>query len=370
MAWGSPAVTRRRIQPDQTIAFSSGTTTQSIQHVGLLKQILFRYNAIFGYTKSAGGSTLDQQGPFNSITNLNVKVNGVGTFLDTSAWNLYLYNLVHYAKGQSAGVDPASSDNGNVLQTVAATSYFSFPAVPGSSGNLTILWQLRYPFTVELAGIKEIGLFVLQNDEINLQVTPSWNTAAGGATKLAQPYITAGGDTFTVSGSGNPSMDLIRTFYAVPQNKSDYPVVGWFHQLTTTRIAMTSTTNDFYINKGGIILRVIYQCVDGGTPSLMANASISRLQWLYGSNETPYDESITDVLDRQHFAYGHDLPQGVLVHDFFGEGASTLKDTFDTAQYQNLRGRITTPSTPAAGSYCDVTVERLIPIGNQAESLY
>lgn len=362
MAWGSPAVTRRRIQADQSITYSSGTTTQSIQHVGLLKALTFRYNATYGYTKGTGGSTQDQQGNFNAITNLNVKVNGVGTFLDSSAWNLYLYNLVHFAP-----MDPASSDNANVLQSTAATGYFSFPAVPGATGNITQLWQLRYPFTIELAGIKEIGLFVLQNDEINLQVTPTWNSTAGGATKLAQPYITAGGDTFSL---GTPTMDLVREFYAVPQSKSDYPVVGWFHQLTTTRVAMTSTTNDFYINKGGIILRTIYQCVDGATPSLMANSAISRLQWLYGSNETPYDESITDVIKRQHELYQHDLPQGALVHDFFGQGNKTLRDTFDTAQYQNLRGRITTPSTPSPGSYCDVTVERLIPIGNQAESLY
>lgn len=366
MAWGTPTATRRRIQPDQTINFSSGITTQSLQHVGMLKAIMFRYNATYVYTKSAGGSTQDQQGPFNATPNLNLKVNGIGTFLDASAWNLYLYNLIHYARTNN-GYDPASTENPNILQTTTATSIFSFPSVPGSSGNITILFQLRYPFTVEIAGIKEIGLFVLQNDEINLAVTPSWNSTAGGATKLAQPYITAGGDSFAL---GTPTMDLVREFYGVPASKSDYPVVGWFHQLTTTRYAMTTTQTDCPINKGGIILRTIYQCVDGSTPSLMANSSISRLQWLFGSNDTPYDESITDVLHRQRLDYGHDLPQGSMVHDFFGHGNLTLKDTFDTMKYQNLRGRILTPSTPNAGSYVDVTVERLIPIGNTAESLY
>ena len=164
-------------------------------------------------------------------------------------------------------------------------------------------------------------------------------------------------------------MDVVRDFYAVPASKSDYPVVGWFHQIEQTRVSMTTNTTEIAHPKGGILLRAIYQCVDGTGPALMANSSISRLQWLYGSNETPYDESITDVLIRQRNSYGHDLPKGVLVHDFFGRGRM-LTDTFDTAKYQNLRTRITTPSTPNAGSYVDVIRERLIPIGNVAESLY
>lgn len=366
MAWGSPLVTRRRIQPDQTLNYSSGTVTQSLQHVGMLKGITFGYNATYVYTKGTGGSTQDQQGPFNAVGNFNLKVNGIGTFLDSSAWNLYLYDLVHFARTNN-GFDPSSTENANILQSSTATSVFSFPAVPGASGNITILWQLRFPFTVEIANVKEVGLFVLQNDEINLAVTPSFNATAGGATKLAQPYITAGGDTFAL---GTPTLNLTREFYGVPGNKSDYPVVGWFHQVTTTRFAMTTNQTDCPINKGGVILRVIYQCIDGSTPSLMSNANISRLQWLYGSNDTPYDESITDVLYRQRMDYGHDLPQGAMVHDFWGHGGLTMRDTFDTQRFQNLRGRIQTPTTPNAGSYVDVTVERLIPIGNTAEALY
>ena len=362
--WGSPAVTRRRRQSDSTINFSQGNTTLSLQHVGLIKALLLRYNATYAYTKSVGGSTQDQQGPFNAVSNVNIKVNGIGTFCDASMWMLYNYNLVHY---RDHGFDPASSDNANVLQTTSAASVFAFPAVPGSSGNITELFQLRYPFTVELAGLKEIGLFVLQNDEVNVQVTPTFNANAASATKLAAPYDIAGGDTFAL---GTPTLDIQREFYAVPSDKSDYPVVGWFHQLETQRVSMTSTQTEINHPKGGIILRAIYSCVDGTTPSLMTNANISRLQWLYGSNETPYDESITDILYNQRLLYGHDLPQGVLCHDFFGTGNQTLRDTYDTQKFQNLRTRIVTPSTPSAGSYVDVLRERLIPIGNVAEALY
>ena len=362
MAWGSPDVTRRRIQDDQTVSYNAGTATQSLQHVGLLKSLTMRYNATYAYTKSIGGSTQDAKGPFNALSNVNLKVNGVGTFLDTDGWNLYLFNLVHYQP-----MDPASSDNPNVPQTVATTSYFSFPSVPAASGNITELFQLRFPFTVEIAGIKEIGLFILQNDEINLQVTPQFNKNAGSTTALAAPYDEAGGDTFAL---GTPTLDLVREFYGVPGNKSDYPTIGWFHQVTTTRISVTSTQTDCPIVKGGIVLRVIYSLVDGSTPSLMSNSNISSLQWLYGSNDTPYDESITDVLIRQHEDYKHDLPQGVLTHDFFGHAKQTMRDTFDTMKYQNLRGRIITPSTPNSGSYVDVTVEKLIPIGPNPESLY
>ena len=362
MAWGSPKVTRLRRQADQTISYTAGTNTLSLQHVGMLESLLFRYNATYAYTKSVGGSTQDAQGPFNSVSNLNVKVNGIGQFLDCSAWMLYLYDLVHYP-----GFDPASSDNPNVLQTTTGTSIFSFPAVPGASGNVTLLYQLRFPFVVKIANIKEVGLFIAQNDEVNLQVTPSFNGTAMSATKLAAPYDLAGGDSMTI---GTPTLDLVRSFYAVPANKGDYPIIGWFHQIESQRVSMTATTTEIAHPKGGVILRAIYQCIDGGTPGLMANSTISKLQWVYGSNETPWDESITDVLLRQRVDYGHDLPQGALVHDFFGEGGNTMRHTYDTQEYQNLRTRIVTASTPAAGSYVDVIRERLIPIGTTAESLY
>lgn len=366
MAWGDPSVTRRRIQADSSINYSTGNTTLSLQHVGMLKRLMFRLNAVIAYTKSGGGSTQDAQGPWNTVTNLTAVVNGIGTFLSCSMWHLYLYNLIHYAR--TAGFDPASSDNTGILQTQTATNLFAFPSVPGASGNITILGQLFFPMTVEIAGIKEVGLWTLQNDEVNLQITPTWNQTAFGSTALSGPYDIAGGDSGTYT-AASTSLDVVREFYAVPKSKSDYPITGWFHQLVAQRVAMTTTQTEFALPKGGIILRNICQLVSGGT-SLMTNANVSRLQWVYGSNEIPYDESATDVLIRQRSLYGHDLPIGVYVHDFWTQGGQTFRDTYDTNEYQNLRVRVTTPSTPAASSYMDVITERLIPIRGDAEKLF
>lgn len=366
MAWGDPTVTRRRIQADSSIGYSTGNTTLSIQHVGMLKRTMFRLNAQYAYTKSAGGSTVDALGPFNAITNINMKVNGIGTFLDCSFYHLYVYNLIHY---RGNGFDPSSSDNTGIQQTQTSTNVFNNPAVPGATGNITgVLAQLYYPLTMEVAGIKEIGLWTLQNDEVNLQVTPTWNGNAGSATALAAPYDIAGGDTFAFT-AASTSLDIVREFYAVPKNKSDYPITGWFHQLVAQRVAMTTTLTEFAVPKGGIVVRGIYQLVSGGT-SLMTNANVSRLQWVYGSNEIPYDEAANDVLIRQRNLYGHDLPIGVYTHDFWGLAGQTLRDAYDTNEYQNLRVRVQTPSTPAAGSFMDVIIERLIPIRGDAEKLY
>lgn len=367
MAWGSPDVTRRRIQADSSINYSTGVSTLSLQHVGMIKSLLLRLNAVIAYTKSSGGSTQDAQGPWNLVPSITMSVNGIGTFLNASLWQLYLYNLVHYAR--QGGFDPASSDNTGILQTQTASNLFAFPSVPGSTGNITVLGQLYFPFTVELAGVKEIGLWTLQNDEVNLALTPTWNSVGASATALTGPYDIAGGDTFSIT-SASTSLDVVREFYAVPANKSDYPITGWFHQLVSQRVSMTSTQTEFAIPKGGIILRGIYQLVDGSTPSLMSNSNVSSLQWVYGSNEIPFDEKAKDVLVRQRRMYGHDLPIGVYTHDFWGMAGQTLKDCYDTEKYQNLRVRINTPSTPSAGSYADILIERLIPISGNAEKLY
>lgn len=368
MGWGNPLTTRRRIQADNTVVYNAGNTTTSLQHVGLIKGLNLRYNATYAYTKSAGGSTQDAMGPFNALSNLTILANGIGMFANLPAWMLYLFDLVHY---NDTFWNPAASVDANVVQEAANGNVYSFPAVPGASGNITLLWQLRFPFTIEIAGIKEIGLFVLQNDEINVQVTPQFNSTPANATALVGPYDIAGGDTFAL---GTPTLDITREFYAVPANEKDYPTVGWFHQLEAQLVPMTATMTEIAHPKGGIILRAFYQAVSGGTSlypfALGATNGINRLKWVYGSNEIPYDEAVTDVLFRQRYTYGRDLPVGAMVHDFFGYGGKSLKDTYDTQQYQNLRTQIFTSTTPAAGSYVWVLRERLIPIGNVAESLY
>lgn len=367
MPWGDPTVTRRRIQSDSSLGYTTGNSLLSVQHVGMLKRVLFRLNAQYAYTKSAGGSTLDALGPFNIINNLAMKVNGIGTFLDCSFYHLYLYNLIHYS---NRNFDPSSSDNTGIQQTQTATNIFNNPSVPGASGNITgVLAQLYFPLTLEVAGIKEIGLWTLQNDEVNLEIRPSWNGTAASATALSGPYDIAGGDSFAVT-AASTSLDVVREFYAVPKNKSDYPVTGWFHQLVAQRQSMTSTQTDFNVPKGGIITRAIYNIVDGTTPSLRTNANISRIKWMYGSNEIPFDETGTDVLLRQRATYGHDLPIGTYTHDFWAMGNQTFRDCYDTNEYQNLRARIETPTTPAAGSYVDVLIERMIPIRGDAEKLW
>ena len=350
------------------MAYNAGVVTESIQHVGFLRAVDLRYNATYAYTKSVGGSTQDAQGPYNAVSMINLTVNGSQPIINVPAWMLYLFDLVHYGRTNN-GWDPASSENANILQEAATSRFFSFPAVPGASGNISPLWSLRWPFVVELAGVREIGMFLLQNDETNLQITPTFNPAAASATKLAAPYDIAGGDTFAL---GTPSMDVLREFYAIPADKQSYPDIGYFHTLQYQRVSLTSTQIDAPIIKGGIVLRVISQLVDGAGPNLMATdgSKIGSMQLLYGSNDTPYDEKIGDVMLRQNRSYGHSLPEGVLCYDFWGDGGQTFRHTFDTLDYQNLRVRFNFAASPAAGSYADVIVEKLVPIAGYAEPLY
>ena len=361
--WGSPRVTRLMRQADASMTFNAGIVTETIQHVGFVKAVDFRYNATYAYTKSVGGSTKDAQGPYNAVSLIDLTVNGSQPILHCPAWMLYLYDLVHYGR---PGWDPASEDFVS-LNAATQTDIFNFGAVPGATGNITELFTLRWPFTVELANVKEIGMFLLQNDETNLQVTPTFNSAAASATPLVAPYDIAGGDTFAL---GTPTMDILREFYKVPEDPASYPDIGYFHTLQYQRVTIATTQTDVPIIKGGIVLRVIYQLIDGTTPGLMADSKITNLQLLYGSNETPYDEKVGDVLYRQRRRYGHSLPQGALVHDFWGDGEQTFKNCYDTLDYQNLRGRINLSSAPAAGSYADVIVEKLVPIAGYAKPLY
>jgi hypothetical protein len=234
---------------------------------------------------------------------------------------------------------------------------YNFP-VPYGTGQ-TVLFNLDLPFTVPLLGFDDLGLWLIQNETVNMEVFPTW-AAAGGATNLNQPYVTAG-DGAVVVNSGSAA--VWRDFYGVPARSEDMPPLGYVHQWEEQYDSVTGSQIDINHQRGGILLRLLYQIVDAndGDPVGLANTDLAELAFKYDANDTPFDEDVFNTLARQRELYDRDLPQGVFTHDLFLD-TRTLQDTYNTENYINLKTRFRFNSSLAAGSYIRTIRERLLPV--------
>lgn len=361
MPWGDPAVTRLRRQADQSIAYATGVNTpQTLQHVGLLKRL--RLITALNISNAVGNGTVvqDTQGPWNLFANLLIRVSGLDLLYQVSGWGLYLINLINnyqYAPN-SAGIATANTAN----QQSATADVFAYP-VAGAIVAQPLLFSLDLPFTAPLLGFEDLGLWLIQNETVNMEVVPTYN-ALGGATLLNQPYILTGAATATVNSGATA---LWREFYGVPQRQEDMPPLGYVHQWEEQFNAITGTQVDIDHQRGGVLLRLIYQIddADQGTGNNVLggilNANVQSIEFKYDANDTPFDEQTVAILARQRELYGRDLPVGTFTHDFFST-TKTLQDSYNTESYINIKTRFRFGKAMVAGSRIRTIRERLLPV--------
>jgi len=362
MAWGDPSVTRLRRQADQSITYATGVNTpQTLQHVGLLKRLRLITSLNITNVLNAGTCVQDTQGPWNLYANLLIRVSGLDLLYQVSGWGLYLINLVNnyqYAPN-SSGVATTNTAN----QQTTGASVHTYP-IAGAIGPVPLVFALDLPFTAPLLGFEDLGLWLIQNETVNMEVVPTYN-ALGGLTLLQQPYVLTGAATATVN-SGNTA--LWREFYGVPQRQEDMPPLGYVHQWEEQFNAITGNQVDIDHQRGGILLRLLYQIDDadsggagGNVLAGITNANVTSIEFKYDANDTPFDEDVTSILARQREAYGRDLPQGTFTHDFFSQ-TKTLQDSYNTDSYINLKTRFRFAKAMVAGSRIRTIRERLLPV--------
>lgn len=356
MAWGDPAVTRLRRQADRSINYAVGVNTPTtLEHVGLLKRLRLINRLTVTLTPGGGSVTRDNWGPWNLFANLLIRVSGLDLLYQVSGWGAYLIDLLtqpYYAPDNSPIV---------VSNNTTTAELFDFPA---AGGPVPLLFSLDLPFTAPLLGFEDLGLWLVQNETVNMEVVPTYN-ALGGATRLQQPYVLAGGATATVN-SGSTA--IWRDFYGVPSRAEDMPPLGYVHQWEEQHDSIAGTQVDINHQRGGILLRLAHQIVDadstGGGANIingLANANLTSMEFKYDANDTPFDEDVFAILARQRELYGRDLPQGVYTHDLF-TATRTLQDTYNTENYINIKSRFRFGKSLVSGSFIKTLRERLLPV--------
>jgi len=359
MAWGDPAVTRLRRQADRTITYATGVNTPStLEHVGLLKRLRLINRLTVTLTPNAGVIARDNWGPWNLFANLLIRVSGLDLLYQVSGWGAYLIDLLTSVSYAPDAVPFLVTNN-----AVGGDIY----AYPAAGAVVPLVFSLDLPFTAPLLGFEDLGLWLIQNETVNMEVVPTYNNL-GGAGALNQPYVLTGNATAVVT-AGNTA--IWRDFYGVPSKAEDMPPLGYVHQWEEQHDSITGTQVDISHQRGGILLRLAYQVVDADpattgqpTPAVangLANNQLVGLEFKYDANDTPFDEDIFAVLARQRELYCHDLPQGVFTHDYFTQ-TRTLQDSYNTENYINIKTRFRFGKALVAGSYIKTLRERLLPV--------
>ena len=356
MPWGDPATTRLRRQADRSINYAVGVNTPTtLEHVGLLRRL--RLINRLNITLVPGGGTVvrDNQGPWNLFANILIRVSGLDLLYQVSGWGAYLIDLLTtmaYAPDNAPAVVTNNTTTGEI---------FSFPT---AGAGVDLVFALDLPFTAPLLGFEDLGLWLIQNETVNMEVVPTYNNL-GGATRLGQPYVLAGGATATVN-SGSTA--IWRDFFGVPARAEDMPPLGYVHQWEEQFDSITGSQVDISHQRGGILLRLAYQVIDadstGGGANIIngiSNANLTGLEFKYDANDTPFDEDVFAVLQRQRELYERDLPQGVYSHDLFSD-THTLQDSYNTENYINIKTRFRFAKSLVAGSHIRTLRERLLPV--------
>lgn len=356
MAWGDPAVTRLRRQADKSIPYAFGVNTPiTLEHVGLLKRLRLIFAGSITLTPGTGTITQDNQGPWNLFSNLLIRVSGLDLLYQVSGWGLYLIDLVT-DQLYTPDYNPAVVTNATTTERI-----FSYPAA-GAAQDL--VFNLDLPFTIPLMGFEDLGLWLIQNETVNMEVVPTF-AALGGATRLNQPYLLTGNATAAVN-SG--AVAVWRDFYGVPAKSEDMPPLGYVHQWEEQYDSISGSQVDIQHQRGGVLLRLLGQVVDADSTGGGANiidglqpANLAGLSFKFDANDTPFEEDVYQVLARQREQYLRDLPQGVFTHDMFID-THTLQDSYNTENYINLKTRYRFAKSLISGSYIRTIRERLLPV--------
>jgi len=294
-------------------------------------------------------------GPFNIFANLLIRVSGLDLLYQVTGWGLYLINLVSNVL-YAPDVNALAVSNATTL-----AEQFNFPG-NGAQTAQELLFSLDLPFTAPMLGFEDLGLWLIQNETVNMEVVPTF-AALGGTTRLLQPYVLTGAATAVVN-SGNTA--IWREFYGVPAKPEDMPPLGYVHQWEEQFDAVTGSQIDINHQRGGVLFRMVHQVVDadaagGGVLNGLRSVDLTGMEFKYDANDTPFDEDVYSIMARQRELYDRDLPQGVFTYDFF-TNTKTLQDTYNTENYINMKTRFRFAKSLTAGSYIRTIRERLLPV--------
>lgn len=341
-----------------------GRATGVLQRAGFLERLRLQAMAEVDQSAASGAPSRSVKGSLGSyISRFTLRASGLLPLYDVTGLMTQIYNEVENRDG-SVLAPPAFVASPNGAGLVAAATLLEYDA-PGTS---TQTYTVKYPFEIQMAvplivgGQKvEWGLWLLQNQTVDLALEVNFN-ATWSQTASADLLYSGGTALAATNNLANCKIDIERSLYTVPAKESDYPDIGWVHQMIEYTNPFTGNYARFDIPKAGILLRAVIYTEDtvanGATP--VEATDISNLKWIYGANASPIDRPGKFLVQEYLQDYGRYSPKGAVVLDFYKWGGDALKLVKDTQALANLRTE-TTYATQAAGTQ-RILIDRMVPI--------
>jgi len=335
--WGDPGVSELQQIQEMAIGFpsaSGGQATRTLQRNGMLSRLRFLYKGKLNVSAYTGAPSKSVYGVIGSgINRLRVEANGSIPLVDLSGIGLNVYNDVQNQDGSTFA--PVAYD-GTLDNVTAAASLKKYDAI-GATGDKLVQapFELQFALPVNIKQqIAELGLWLLQNQSIDVGINVTFNPLYSTAASRNSPWS---GGTLTAAGvAADSGLEVERELYTIPQKQDEYPDLRWAHQVVEYRREITAAGLRFEVPRSGVLLRAMILILDSnGDP--VETTDINRLSWVYGANETPISRAGWSYTQEFLQDYGHYPMKGLSVLDFYKFGGKGLKFVKDTESLANLR---------------------------------
>ena len=331
---------RQRIQPFGSAPWvSGGTATVDLPRVGMLSGIHVRFAG--GMTRGGGDNGNFKDQFFNFAKRLTVETNlGAGVIYDMSG---HMTNCLNQMSSFNYAADLGGDGTASLPAPLATTAD---PAVwaglvtnPQTNQELLFTWFI--PIAINDGVNFSIGQINLQAPEVQVTLKLQMGTIAG---DLFEPGAVVAGTT--VQGTFNFSY----VYYEVPNpTYVQYPPYIVHRCLEATQGVFALGDQLYTVPRQGTLLRLAHSLVVDDLTSDATDAltiEINKTDKVYRENK-----GVNRFLSR--LRYGHKMPRGLFVHDFFAAtglpASGDYRDTIDTEQISTLESTVNIPAGVVLG---------------------
>jgi len=360
--WGDPGITELNQLIENPVvvpALSGGQKAVTMSRAGILRRLRFNMISNIDVTPYTGAPSKSPYGPLAAINNISVKANGNIDLVNLSGYGAAIYNEVQNRDG-SVLSRPLNISELNVADSLKLAQYDAI----GATGNFTASFpfEVQFALPMDIRGVRqEIGLWMLQNQAVDMSVNVSFNPLyAAAATNEA---VWSGG-TLTAALNTASQLQIERELYDVPSDPKNFPRLDWGHQIIEYTQTFTGKFSRFDIPRSGLLLRAIIINQDSGL-NPVEYSDIVSLNWTYGANRTPISRTGKWFTHEYLMDYNRQPPKGVQVIDFYKWGEGGLKLVKDTDVLANLRLETTFSATTTGTQR--IILDRLYPVGLAAQ---
>jgi hypothetical protein len=252
---------------------------------------------------------------------------------------------------------------GTSLNPAGAYSFTATPAIGAFAGE----WTFDLPVSVELANYPSpLGLYQTAVAGQVATVAVNWRpVVATVGVPGSGIYVPGASGTYTgVTGNAR----LQQEYFEPIQNPNGWPVGDYMHRWREFSVPVNGdNTYEIPLVQGNYYSRLIYLVVTNGAVNATA---VNRLQYEFGGNMIPMDETGDSALTRQARMWNGQIPAGFYIHDFLTPN-HTDRDFVNSAVVTAPRAAFTLSgaSYGGAANYIRTAVEEFIPLRNLAALL-